>query len=116
MELKQEKVILNGKFKLVTELSEFRMALWINGFGVYDALTNEVITPLVHSFNLDKYEESDNVLKIEFRIYPNGSKSYQVEINPFQKVFRYEKQLYPTKKFEELFWNEYSKNDPQKSN
>lgn len=114
MELRQDKYILNKKFKLVTELHEFRMALWINGFGIYNAVTNEEITPLIHSFNLDSFEETLDTIKIEFRIYPNGSKSYQVEINPFQKVFRYEKQLYPTKKFEELFWNEYSKNDPKK--
>jgi len=100
---RREKSILNGKFKLVTEGTEFRMALWIYGFGIQNAATNEFVIPLLHSFNLDRFEEEGDTVKIEFRIYPNGSKSYQVEINPFQKTFWYENQLYSIQKFEEFF-------------
>lgn len=106
-----EKHILNGKFKLVTEGTEFRMALWINGFGIQNAATNEFVIPLLHSFNLDRFEEEGDTVKIEFRIYPNGSKSYQVAINPFQKTFWYQKQLYATRNFEEFFRNQYEKDN-----
>jgi hypothetical protein len=100
MEYRQEKMFCKGKFKLITELNEFRMAIWINGFGVENALTGEEIIPLISFFNLDEVKEiDDEFLKIKFRIYPNGSRYYTVEINPFLKSFVYEDKIYSTEDF-----------------
>ncbi|GAA4153147.1 hypothetical protein GCM10022217_08490 [Chryseobacterium ginsenosidimutans] len=100
MEYRQEKMFCKGKFKLITELNEFRMALWINGFGLENALTGEEIIPVISIFNLDDIEEvNEEVLKIKFRIYPNGLQHYAVEINPFLKSFVYEDKIYSTDNF-----------------
>lgn len=100
MEYRQEKILCNGNFKLITELNDFRMALWINGFGLEDVTTGEEIIPLISFFNLDNIEELDeNVLKIKFRIYPEGSKYYTVEVDPFSKRFEYEGKIYSTDLF-----------------
>lgn len=107
MEYRQEKLFCKGKFKLITELHEFRMALWINGFGLENVLTGEEIIPLISFFNLDDIEEIDEeILKIKFRIYPNGSKYYTVEINPFLKSFVYEDQIYSIDDFYETITGE----------
>lgn len=93
-------MVCNGNFKLITDLNEFRMSLWINGFGLENALTGEEIIPVTTIFNLDDIEEIDGeVLKIRFRIYPDGSTYYAVEINPFLKSFVYEGETYPTDVF-----------------
>ena len=100
MEYKQEKIFCNGNFKLITELNEFRMALWINGFGLENARTGEEVIPLISFFNLDNIDEiNEEVLKIKFRIYPNGSQYYVVEVNPFLKSFVYEGEIYSTDQF-----------------
>ncbi|MFC3158681.1 hypothetical protein ACFOEQ_09175 [Chryseobacterium arachidis] len=100
MEYRQEKIFCNGKIKLITELNEFRMSLWINGFGLENVMTGEEIIPVISIFNLDGIEEIDEeVLKIKFRIYPNGLEHYEVEINPFLKSFVYEGQIYSTDHF-----------------
>ena len=108
MENRRDKIILDGRIKLITELSEFRMSLWINGFGLNNALTGEEIIPLISFFNLENIEENENILKIKFRIYPNGSKDYEVEINPFSKTFKYQNKEYHTNDFYKTFTgNEY---------
>ena len=84
---RSERLIFNGKFTLVTEGTEFRMALWINGFGLTNTSTKEEILPVMHSCNLDYFKEQGNMLSVKFRIYPDGMKNYQVEINPFEKTF-----------------------------
>ncbi|WP_034710812.1 hypothetical protein [Chryseobacterium soli] len=100
IEYRQEKMFCKGKFKLITELNEFRMALWINGFGLENTLTGEEIIPVISSFNLDDIKEvNEEVLKIKFRIYPNGLQHYAVEINPFLKSFVYEDKIYSTDNF-----------------
>jgi hypothetical protein len=100
MEYRQEKIFCSGNFKLITELNDFRMALWINGFGLENAMTGEEIIPLISFFNLENIEELDeNVLKIKFRIYPEGSKYYTVEVHPFSKRFEYEGRIYSTDLF-----------------
>ncbi|MFY7816351.1 MAG: hypothetical protein ACOVRK_14310 [Chryseobacterium taeanense] len=100
MQYRQEKIFCNGNFKLITEMNEFRMALWINGFGLENAVTGEEIIPLISYFNLDEIVEVDeSVLKIKFRIYPDGSKDYSVEVHPFSKRFEYEGVIYSTDHF-----------------
>lgn len=100
MRYRKEKIICNGNFKLITELNEFRMSLWINGFGLENALTGEEIIPLISVFNLDDVEEVEGeVLKLKFRIYPNGLRHYLVEVNPYLKSFVYEEKVYSTDQF-----------------
>lgn len=109
MENRLEKIILQGRIKLITELTEFRMALWINGFGLQDVSTNEEIIPLITFFNLDDIEEIGNTLKIKFRIYPNGSKHYEVIVNPFLRKFKYQNSEYHTKDFYKIITEEENK-------
>lgn len=100
MQYRKEKLVCNGNFKLITDLNEFKMSLWITGFGLENALTGEEIIPVITIFNLDNIEEVDGeVLKIKFRIYPDGSKYYEVEIHPFLKSFVYEVETYSTDVF-----------------
>lgn len=107
MEYRQEKLFCNGNFKLITELNEFRMSLWVNGFGLENAITGEEIIPLISYFNLDHIEEVDEeVLKIEFRIYPKGSPYYTVEVHPFSKSFTYEGRMYSTDHFHKTITGE----------
>lgn len=107
MEYRQEKQLCNGNIKLITELTEFRMALWINGFGLVNAMTGEEIIPLISFFNLDDIEEIDGkVLKIKFRIYPHGSKYYVIEVNPLLKSFLYEGEIYSTDQFYKIITGE----------
>lgn len=101
MDYKREKTILGARIKLITEATEFRMTLWINGFGLSDARTEEEITPLISFFNLEDIEEIGDVVRIKFRIYPNGTKYYNVEINPFLRTFIYQEKKYSTNDFYE---------------
>lgn len=103
MEYKQEKLILNGRIKLITELTEFRMGLWIYGFGLSDAVTNEEIIPLISFFNLDNLEEVNDALKIRFRIYPDGSTYYDVVVNPFLRNLVHRYKQYHTNDFYKIF-------------
>lgn len=103
-EYRNERLIFAGKFTLVTEQTDFRMALWINGFGITDTSTKEEILPIMHSFNLDHFEETDKILSVIFRIYPNGSKDYKVEINPFDKTFTYNTTMYNLSDFKDYFY------------
>jgi len=101
---RKERLIFDGKFTLVTEETDFRMALWIRGFGLTNTSTKEEILPVMHSFNLDHFEENGNILSVKFRIYPNGSKDYEVEINPFEKTFMYNTTKYNLSDFENYFY------------
>ena len=48
-EYRKERLLLKRQVKLIIDPMEFRMALWINGFGLSDAVTGEEIIPLCHS-------------------------------------------------------------------
>ena len=76
-EYRQERLLLKGRVKLIIDPMEFHMALWIDGFGLSDAVTGEEITPLCHSYNLEHVEEVGDRLEIDFRIYPEGHVYYQ---------------------------------------
>lgn len=99
MGYKEDTVILNGQSKIVTDLTEFKMSLWVNGFGIINHLTGEEIIPLITIFNLDKYEEYNETVKLVFRIYPDGLRDYEVEINPVLRTFIYKNETYPTSIF-----------------
>ncbi|MES2762141.1 MAG: hypothetical protein V4677_08040 [Bacteroidota bacterium] len=99
---RQEQPIFNNQFKLITEDNEFRMSLWVRGFGITDA-TGNIVLPLMGSFNLDEFAEAGNVLKVKFKIYPNGAKQYEVEIDPFNKTFVYNGQSFALKDFADSF-------------
>ncbi|MGL5892428.1 MAG: hypothetical protein ACRC3B_21230 [Bacteroidia bacterium] len=98
--------IFNAQFKLITEDNEFRMSHWVKGFGITDN-NDEWILEMMRSFNLSKYEEVGNVLKINFMIYADRSKEYDVEIDPFKRVFVYKDEVFDLKEFENKF-NEIS--------
>lgn len=95
---RQEKSIFDGQFLLITEDNEFRMSLWVKGFGIHSANGEEVL-PLESSFNLIRYEESGNSLIVHFDVYPNGRKQYDAEINLFNRMFTYDKQTMGLDKF-----------------
>ncbi len=98
-----EKLVLNDKYKLRTQLTEFRMSLWVVGFSIFESSSNQEILPLEQRFNLDKWQEVDNKLIIEFRIYPYGIKSYAVGILPDSKTFEYENHTYNLATFHKFF-------------
>lgn len=100
---RQEQLIFNGKFKLITVQTEFRMSIWINGFGIADAFTEKEILPVLYSFHLDEFEENGNFLSVKFRIYPDGLKNYETEINPFEQIVMYDHQTYRLADFEKIF-------------
>lgn len=85
MEYRKEKLFCKENFKLVTELTEFRMSVWITGFGLENAVTGEEVLPLFSYFNLDHIEElSEEILEIKFRIYPSGKKITRLKYILFQ--------------------------------
>ena len=99
---REEQPIFKGQYNLITEDNEFRMSLWVRGFGINDAEGNEVL-PLMRSLNLDDFEEIGNLLKVKFKIFPNGAKQYEAEINPFTKTFTFNNQTIALDKFKEMF-------------
>lgn len=94
--------IFNGQFRLITEDNEFRMSLWVKGFGIEDKNGN-VIMELVDSFNLNKSEEAGNILKVNFSVFPKRSAEYNVEIDPFQRTFLFNSQAFPLEKIKSMF-------------
>ncbi len=102
-EYRKEHSIFNGQFKLITEDSEFKMSLWVRGFGIADSTSGKMILELMYSFNLESFEEIESILKVIFKIYPDGVKEYSVEINPFNKIFVYNQQIFALDKFAETF-------------
>ena len=72
---------------------------WIFGFGITNLLTNEEIIPIIPFFHLQKIEETEDALKIKFRIYPEGDKFYEIEVNPFKKKFKYNNIFYSTEAY-----------------
>ena len=97
--------IFNGKFKIITEENEFRMSHWVKGFGIFDNTNNDWILELNRSFPLDTFEELEKTLKINFRISPNGSVQYEINIDPFNKIFTYNHETYNIKDFVDTFMN-----------
>lgn len=87
-EYRCERLFLQGRIKIIIDPTEFRMALWINGFGVSDAITGNEIIPVCYSYNLEHVEETEDSLEIDFRIYPEGHVYYHVSINPLTKYLR----------------------------
>lgn len=98
-EYRKERLLLEGQVKLIIDPMEFRMALWINGFGLSDAVTGEEIIPLCHSYNLEHVEEAGDQLEIDFRIYPEGHVYYHVAVDPFARTFTYKGKAYSTDDF-----------------
>ncbi|MCA6362753.1 MAG: hypothetical protein IM638_06920 [Bacteroidetes bacterium] len=94
--------VFNAQFNLLTEDNEFRMSHWVKGFGI-SAATGEMILPLNTSFDLEKCEEAGNVLKVTFRVYPNGGVRFDAEIDPFQRVFMYAGEIAPLHTFHAHF-------------
>jgi len=109
-DLRTEKEILNGNFKLITELNEFKMSLWVNGFGIIDGKTQQEILPLNTTFNLDDFTEYEQTIEINFRIYPNGNVTYNVSINPSEKYFIYLTKVYSLNDFNPTFFETKSSN------
>lgn len=101
-----KKIIVNQNFMLTIKPEEFRMCTWIFGFGLENSVTGEILIPLISSFNLDQWREKDDQLLLNFRIYPEGSFSYQVEINPFKKTFFFSGREDPLRDFFKTFTRE----------
>jgi hypothetical protein len=102
MENQKEQAILNGRFKLITEFNEMRASQWVRGFGINDANDN-VVLPLMSSFDLDGFEETGDVIKVKFKIFPNGLKQYEVEIDALNRRFVYEGNTIALERFAETF-------------
>jgi hypothetical protein len=94
--------IFNAQFNLLTEENEFRMSHWVKGFGI-SAASGEIILPLNTSFDLETHEEAGNLLKVAFRVYPNGGVRFEAEIDPFQRMFMYAGETAPLHTFHTLF-------------
>ena len=101
-EYRKERLLLKRQVKLIIDPMEFRMALWINGFGLSDAVTGEEIIPLCYSYNLEHVEEAGNQLEIDFRIYPEGHVYYNVAVDPFARTFTYKGKVYSTDDFRKV--------------
>jgi hypothetical protein len=86
----EEQPILGGRVILATEDNEFRMSLWVRGFGLKDAVSGEWLLELNSNLDLNNWEEQGDLLKICFRIYPDGAKHYDVVIDPFNRAYTYE--------------------------
>lgn len=99
----EEKFFFNGQIKLIIASIELKMSLWVDGFAIFNTLTNEEIIPFFSSFNLNAISEQSNVLKIKFSIYPNGAKVYEIEVNPFLKTFLFENKTFSTNDFVKVF-------------
>ncbi|MCU0434124.1 MAG: hypothetical protein MUC87_11765 [Bacteroidia bacterium] len=102
--------IFNGQFILHTEDNEFRMSHWVKGFGIA-AQSGEMILAMNSSYDLEKYEEAGNVLKVRFRIYPQESPFYEAGIDLFEKIFSYNGNEYPLDIFHEMFGKLGKEND-----
>lgn len=98
--------IFNGAFTLITEEQEFRMSLWVKGFGLSNHTGNELL-PFLSAFDLMHFEELGQTLKVTFKIFPNGAKIYEAEINPFLNKFIYQNKFLPLQDFELTFKNEH---------
>lgn len=92
----REELFFDGKIKLTTGVTVYGHGHCITGFGISSSLSNEEIIPLIDFFHLEKIEEEKEVLKIRFRIHPEGNKFYEIELNPFEKIFKYRNNIYPT--------------------
>ncbi len=99
---RQEQAILNGRFKLITEDSEYKMSLWVREFGITDNSGN-IILEIASSFSLDKFEEKGDQLKVYFKIFPNGSKQYVADIDPINKIVLYENKTIDLNHFAKTF-------------
>jgi len=104
--LKTERLILNGDYKLITELNEFKMSLWVNSFGILNVSTNEEIVPVISTFHLEDYTEEDTMLKVKFSIYPNGAKNYEVVFNLVDSSFIYQNKIYSLSAYKQDFFEE----------
>lgn len=92
----REELFFDGKIKFTTGVTVYGHGHCIVGFGITNAETNEEIIPIIAFFHLQKMEVLKDVFKIAFRIYPEGDKYYEIEVNPFQKTFKYNSAIYPT--------------------
>lgn len=101
-EYRKERLLLKGQVRLIIDPMDFRMALWINGFGLSDAVTGEETIPLCHSYNLEHVEEAGDQLEIDFRIYPEGHVYYHVSVDPFARTFTYKWKAYSTDDFRKV--------------
>lgn len=104
--MKTERLILNGDYKLITELNEFKMSLWVNSFGILNAFTNEEIVPVISTFHLEDYNEENTMLKVKFSIYPNGAKNYEIEFNLADSSFTYQDKTYSLNEYKQKFFEE----------
>lgn len=82
--------------KVTTGLTVYGHGHCVVGFGMINYITGEEIIPFVNYFNLEKIEVFQDLFKIIFRIYPDGAQFYEIELNPFEKTFRYSGNIYST--------------------
>ncbi len=106
MDNNDDRLFFNGQVRLLTGLNEFGPSYWVKGFALVDEETGEKILPFISTFDLDKIVEEQDLLKITFRIYPDGMKQYQVELFPFLMQFKYEGKTYPAEQFYKTFTGE----------
>ena len=95
----REQLFFDGKIKFTTGITVYGHGHCINSFGIIDSFSNEEIIPMITFFHLEKIEEKNDVLQIGFRIYPEGKEYYEIQVDPFQKIFKYKHNIYPTSKY-----------------
>lgn len=95
--------IFGGKFIIITEDNEFRMSHWVKGFGIMDSATRNWVLELECSFNLEKFEETNNTLQVFFQVYGERYGQFEVDINPFEETFSYNNQVLSLKEFSKTF-------------
>lgn len=86
----------------------------IVGFGITNLLSNEEIIPIIPFFHLENMEVIKETFIIKFRIYPEGNQYYEIEINPFKKIFKFNNSFYPTDEYYKTIIN--SEISPKSSN
>ncbi|MEK6492622.1 hypothetical protein [Myroides odoratimimus] len=87
--------VCQGKYQICTSLVEMRMSHWVNTFMIREADTYKpVLDPTSIDLDLESHREEGNQLFLNFRIYPNGSKSYRLIVDFESDKIIYEGHLY----------------------
>lgn len=98
-----EQLIFKNQFVLITEDNEFRMSHWVKGFGIAFADQKKMLLEFNSSYDLQSFKENENLFLLQFRVYPNEGKQYDVVIDPIKEEYTYLNQVIPLKEFHSNF-------------
>ena len=99
--------LFDNQFQLNTEMNEMgRMSHYVNGFDIIEIKSGRKLLELINmDFDLAEFKENGDLWEIRFRIYPDGSKAYDAQINLFKEKFYYENQELDLSQFYEFYYN-----------